>query len=79
MPGGGWAGGKEGAYVTALSNLFKDVADALEANEEFLLDSFGQEAILEVMSGLQQECDVQVLPSPAQARQSLSTAFVVPL
>ncbi len=55
------AGGKDGAFVVALSNLFKDVADAIEANQDFLREGFGQEALLEVMSGLQQECDVQVI------------------
>jgi hypothetical protein len=56
----GVAGGKDGAFVVALTNLFKDVADAVDANEEFLRESFGADAILEVMSGLQEECDVQV-------------------
>ncbi len=37
-----------------LSSLFKDIAVAVEENEEFVAASFGPQALLELVAGLQQ-------------------------
>ncbi|KAK9830013.1 hypothetical protein WJX72_009198 [[Myrmecia] bisecta] len=52
-------GGHEPDFVGTLTDLFKDIAVAVEENEEFLHEAFGADAILDVILGLQQECDAQ--------------------
>lgn len=37
-----------------LTNLFKDIAVAVEENEEFVRSTFGQEAVVDAVTGLQQ-------------------------
>ena len=49
-----YAAGKESDYVNTLTNLFKDIALAIDENEGFVGDAFGPEAVLSLISGLQQ-------------------------
>ncbi|KAK9907313.1 hypothetical protein WJX75_001280 [Coccomyxa subellipsoidea] len=44
-------------YVGTLTNLFKDVAVAVDENEQFVAGTFGPEAAVEAILGLQQLCD----------------------
>ena len=39
-----------------LTSLFKDIAVAVEQNEEFVAATFGGAAVLELVTGLQQAC-----------------------
>ena len=48
------AAGTEKDYVNTLTNLFKDIALAIDENEGFVGDAFGPEAVLTLISGLQQ-------------------------
>ena len=50
------AAGTESDYVNTLTNLFKDIAVAIDENEGFVGDAFGPEAVLTLVSGLQQVC-----------------------
>ncbi len=43
-----------GDYVDRLTNLFKDIAVAVDENEEFVRSTFGQDAVVEAITGLQQ-------------------------
>ncbi|EIE27386.1 COG4-domain-containing protein [Coccomyxa subellipsoidea C-169] len=47
----------ESEYVGTLTNLFKDVAVAVDENEQFVSGTFGPEAAVEAILGLQQLCD----------------------
>ncbi|CAL5229024.1 g12271 [Coccomyxa viridis] len=51
------AAGTEKDYVNTLTNLFKDIALAIDENEGFVGNAFGPEAVLTLISGLQQLCD----------------------
>ncbi|CAK0785054.1 hypothetical protein CVIRNUC_008259 [Coccomyxa viridis] len=51
------AASMESDYVNTLTNLFKDIAVAIDENEGFVGDAFGPEAVLTLVSGLQQLCD----------------------
>ncbi len=44
----------ESDYVGTLTNLFKDVAVAVDENEHFVSGTFGSEAAVEAILGLQQ-------------------------
>lgn len=44
----------EGDYVESLTSLFKDVATAVDENENFVAGIFGPEAAVEAILGLQQ-------------------------
>lgn len=44
-------------FTAALTALFKDVALCLEEHEALIRETFGEGAILDVMAGLQAECD----------------------
>ena len=46
--------------MPVLANLFKDVATAVESNQEFVASTFGPEAVLEVIMELQEECNHHV-------------------
>lgn len=48
------AAGKESDYVNTLTNLFKDIVLAIDENEGFVGSAFGPEAVLALISGLQQ-------------------------
>ncbi len=48
------AAGTEKDYVNTLTNLFKDIALAIDENEGFVGNAFGPEAVLTLISGLQQ-------------------------
>jgi hypothetical protein len=41
-------------YVEKLTNVFKDIAVALEENEAFVESTFGKEAVVEAVTSLQQ-------------------------
>uniref|UniRef100_A0A7S3RBF0 Conserved oligomeric Golgi complex subunit 4 n=1 Tax=Dunaliella tertiolecta TaxID=3047 RepID=A0A7S3RBF0_DUNTE len=49
--------GKRIDWSAALSLLFKDLALTLESHEALVAETFGQEALLELLAGLQSECD----------------------
>ncbi|EFJ43661.1 component of oligomeric golgi complex 4 [Volvox carteri f. nagariensis] len=54
------AGGGRGSkadFAAALTALFKDVALCLEEHEGVIKETFGEAALLDVMAGLQVECD----------------------
>ena len=44
-------------FVGTVTNLFKDLAVAVEENEEFIQSAFGGNALEEAIAQLQQECD----------------------
>lgn len=48
------AAGQESDYVNTLTNLFKDIALAIDENQGFVEEAFGREAVLTLISGLQQ-------------------------
>ncbi|GFR44918.1 hypothetical protein Agub_g6003, partial [Astrephomene gubernaculifera] len=54
---GGQARGGRGDFAAALTALFKDMAMCLEEHEGVVRETFGEGALLEVIAGLQQECD----------------------
>ena len=47
-------------YISTLTKLFKDIATAVQDNQQWVVDTFGTEALLQTVLGLQEECDVQV-------------------
>ena len=47
-------------YISTLTKLFKDIATAVQDNQQWVVDTFGREALLQTVLGLQEECDVQV-------------------
>eukprot|EP00899_Mesostigma_viride_P022766 jgi/Mesvir1/3674/Mv14963-RA.2 len=47
------------SFVSVLSNLFMDIALAIEDNDELLRSMFGEEAVLLAIKELQAECDVR--------------------
>ncbi len=54
-------------YAGTLTNLFKDIATAVDENEQFIAGTFGPEATVEATLGLQQVLTTcQPSPSPAQ-------------
>ena len=61
------AAGMESDYVNTLTNLFKDIAVAIDENEGFVGDAFGPEAVLTLVSGLQQVCCTLCVPWTALA------------
>ena len=64
------AAGTESDYVNTLTNLFKDIAVAIDENEGFVGDAFGPEAVLTLISGLQQVCCVLCMHHIALASDS---------
>ncbi|CAD7704433.1 unnamed protein product [Ostreobium quekettii] len=46
-------------FVGCLTALFKDVAVAVEENEQILFEFYGENAVLDLIASLQQECDAQ--------------------
>ena len=50
------AAGAKSDYVNTLTNLFKDIAVAVDENVGFVREAFGPEAVLTLISGLQQVC-----------------------
>jgi hypothetical protein len=51
----------QGAFVDVLSALFRAVALAVEQDEQAIVSAFGAAALLDVVLGLQAECDSQGL------------------
>ncbi|KAF5839442.1 hypothetical protein DUNSADRAFT_727 [Dunaliella salina] len=74
--------GKRIDWSAALSLLFKDLALTLESHEALVAETFGQEALLELLAGLQAECDtsggrliarfIEVQKLPAVVREASS-------
>ena len=58
------SGTSDGDYVGTLTSLFKDIAAAVEENEEFVAASFGQGALLKFVAGLQEVSNYSWLPVP---------------
>lgn len=54
---GGRGGGPD--FVGVLNNLFKDIADAVDENEELLFDLAGEEGVATAMLELQEECNAR--------------------
>ena len=52
---GGARGGAD--FVTALTDLFRDIGGALDANRSVVVDTYGAPAVLELSQGLHEECD----------------------
>eukprot|EP00891_Asterochloris_glomerata_P008941 jgi/Astpho2/8941/Aster-02621 len=46
-------------YISTLTKLFKDIATAVQDNQQWVVDTFGREALLQTVLGLQEECDIQ--------------------
>ena len=67
------AAGTESDYVNTLTNLFKDIAVAIDENEGFVGDAFGPEAVLTLVSGLQQVCCACAGQHLHQPRRALCT------
>ncbi|GIL67932.1 hypothetical protein Vafri_21202, partial [Volvox africanus] len=51
------AGRGKADFAAALTALFKDVAVCLEEHEAVIKETFGEAALLDVMAGVQAECD----------------------
>jgi hypothetical protein len=56
--GGGGAAGK-GDYLAALTNLFRDVAAAVDEHLDMFRDAFGPELALVAVHGVHAECDIR--------------------
>ncbi len=55
--GRGGAGAASASFVEVLNDLFKDIAFAVEENEELLLDLAGEDAVVLAIQELQEECN----------------------
>lgn len=51
----------QGTFIDVLSGLFRAVAMAVEQDESAIVSTFGAAALLDVVVGLQAECDSQGL------------------
>jgi hypothetical protein len=51
----------QGTFIDVLSGLFRAVAMAVEQDESSIVGTFGAAALLDVVVGLQAECDSQGL------------------
>lgn len=51
----------QGTFIDVLSGLFRAVAMAVEQDESSIVSTFGAAALLDVVVGLQAECDSQGL------------------
>lgn len=51
----------QGTFIDVLSGLFRAVAMAIEQDESSIVSTFGATALLDVVVGLQAECDSQGL------------------
>lgn len=51
----------QGTFIDVLSGLFRAVAMAVEQDESSIVNTFGAAALLDVVVGLQAECDSQGL------------------
>lgn len=60
-PKPGTAAGQQATFIDVLSALFREVAMAVEQDESSIVSTFGAAALLDVVVGLQAECDSQGL------------------